>query len=452
MIMIGDKYMSEVRDYARECGVRCRQIRMSKGMSQQQLAEKMNVTSAAVSKWEKEGISNIDHIKKISDVLGQDITADQLDQEGSIGEIGKEILRELVTFDGNLSADWLFDSLYGMKKDRICNELFKLERIGTIVREQFKDFSGEDRDVVFITAKGLIAYKNFESNLEVDLDNVKTWDQILKKGETSVQEVVDNDVTTQFILNDFNYLNSFRFDYLTNLHFNKMNLFVPHEVMRKQNNFWWEVQDALLCGESCYIDVLRRMAQATNRAELDEILLKTPDLAGEAYYDKQYEMEVEATGIDEYAEEALNYFKGKSRYLNVELSDEDKRKQAEKNKNDMKDLREWQYACIDELYVLQSKENKFYESLSFEQKQNVNKWFSYEEIYDFVDKNILPPKTDYERYVNEQLKKMWEYDPTTLNYYYSFTEAWEKNGLAQFIRDRVGIPKIYNEKDISFIK
>ena len=67
------------RDYSKECGIRCRQIRMSKGMSQQALAEKINVTPAAISKWEKEGISNIDYIMTISNVLGQDITSDQFD-------------------------------------------------------------------------------------------------------------------------------------------------------------------------------------------------------------------------------------------------------------------------------------------------------------------------------------------------------------------------------------
>ncbi len=144
--------MSEVRNYARECGIRCRQIRMAKGMSQQQLADKMNVTAAAISKWEKEGINNIDQIMRLSDILRQDITADQLDQEGTVGEVGKEILRRLAFSEGSISADDLFDDMYGMKQNRICNELFKLERIGVIVREQFWDFSNEERDYIFITA------------------------------------------------------------------------------------------------------------------------------------------------------------------------------------------------------------------------------------------------------------------------------------------------------------
>lgn len=89
----------------------------------------MNVTAAAISKWEKDGISNIDHIKRISDFLGQDITADQIDQEGAVSEIGKETLGILVENGGHVDFIFISSNLFGMKLDRISNELFKLERM-----------------------------------------------------------------------------------------------------------------------------------------------------------------------------------------------------------------------------------------------------------------------------------------------------------------------------------
>lgn len=45
---------------ARECGLRCRRIRMAKNMSQQDLADLLFTTPQNISKYEKDGISNID--------------------------------------------------------------------------------------------------------------------------------------------------------------------------------------------------------------------------------------------------------------------------------------------------------------------------------------------------------------------------------------------------------
>ena len=110
--------MEDKKSLSQNCGIRCRQIRMSKGISQQELADKMHVTAAAISKWEKEGISNIDVISELSNILGQDITADQIDQEGSIGEIGKEILTLLVKCNGYQDYSDLCSNMYGILRER----------------------------------------------------------------------------------------------------------------------------------------------------------------------------------------------------------------------------------------------------------------------------------------------------------------------------------------------
>ena len=59
------------RDFAKEYGNRCRQIRMVKGISQQALADMMHTTPQNVSKWEKNGISNVNTVMQLSEVLGQ---------------------------------------------------------------------------------------------------------------------------------------------------------------------------------------------------------------------------------------------------------------------------------------------------------------------------------------------------------------------------------------------
>ena len=95
--------MNSVKSYAMEYGNRCRQIRMAKGLSQSYVAEKMFTTAQNVSSWERSGISDVDKIKQLSEVLSQDIMADEIDQEGIVGEVGREILTILVRQQGCLS-------------------------------------------------------------------------------------------------------------------------------------------------------------------------------------------------------------------------------------------------------------------------------------------------------------------------------------------------------------
>ncbi len=434
----------DIKEPSIECGVRCRQIRMAKGMSQQQLADMLHVSSAAISKWEKEGISDINNIMKLSDALGQDIMADQFDQEGSIGEVGKEILRKLVFGEGYIDTSALFNSLYGMKKDRICNELFKLERIGAVVREQFNDFSGVERDGVFITAKGLIAYKNFDKRDE-DLTKVNTWDRILIDDANSVQDVIDADVTTDLILNKMDFSSAFRFDYLTYLHDKHMNLIVPTKKMIKCNDFWWNAKEPLLCGESCYVDILRRMAQSASRTEMDETLKESMELGliGNRHYDRIYQTEYEETGIDYVAEEAMRYFARISSYLKTSnFTDEEMKKKANVKSDLAKKLLDVEFEDVEIVWKYEDREKEFYKSLPVEKKLNINRWFTEDEIYDFVEKNFLAPVTEYEKMIDRKLHDIWEYDKRTLRYYYNFTESWEKSGLAQYIRDKIGVPKL----------
>ena len=50
---------------AREIGTRVRKFRMLRGWSQKDLGEKIQTTSAAISKYEKEGVHDIDVIKAL---------------------------------------------------------------------------------------------------------------------------------------------------------------------------------------------------------------------------------------------------------------------------------------------------------------------------------------------------------------------------------------------------
>lgn len=145
----------EDKKVAKECGLRLRRVRMAKNMSQQALADKMYTTPQNVSKWENQGISDVDTIKELSRILGQDILSDERNEEGVVGEIGKHILKQVAQNNGFIPVEELINShMYGLNSEIVTDEIFKLERIGMCVREQYRNFYDIEKDMVFITAKG----------------------------------------------------------------------------------------------------------------------------------------------------------------------------------------------------------------------------------------------------------------------------------------------------------
>lgn len=193
----------ENKSLALEVGQRCRRFRNALGVSQQKLADMIGTTPQNISKYEKEGVHDIDIIRYLSSALGHDLMTDEIDEEGTVGEIGKEILDMLVNpnypFDdepyGCITADSLFDSssLYGLPKDRIIKELFKLEKIGLCVREQYIDFYDNNKDDIFITAKGVITLKHIGNiqNQVYNYENVCTY-EMRCEGYESYQAYIDS--------------------------------------------------------------------------------------------------------------------------------------------------------------------------------------------------------------------------------------------------------------------
>lgn len=62
-------------------------------------------------------------------------------------------------------------------------------------------------------------------------------------------------------------------------------------------------------------------------------------------------------------------------------------------------------------------------------------WFSYEEIVDFIEKNICEPVTDEEKDIDEQIRQIFDTVPEVMRYF-TFPYAWEKNGLADKVRGK----------------
>lgn len=446
--------MEENRNYAKECGIRCRQIRMSKGMSQQALADKINVTAAAISKWEKEGIANIDQIMRISNALGQDITADQFDQDGAISEVGKEILRILIKKNGYVDFSYLENNMYGMKGDRVSNELFKLERIGAVIREQYTDYLHKERDSVFITAKGVIAFKN-SIGKDFKILGVTTMDERLNDGATSFQDLIDRDVTTGVLMALGEYPFGFRCDYLRYLY---INFFQP--ITNKDHRIWFQHPQirAELCGESAYIDILRRMAQKATRNDIEGHIawvIRGEDNDIDMGPDDRFWLPQIAAGLDEKNWEAIKYFckeiGSMPSVYNICYTEEDWLKQSKDVdvKNALKELKELDKECEQILQedhtliceILRENEETFFGSMKEEIQKKPDLWFSYEEIKNYIEENILPAETENEKALDSAIHRIWDADEQTMNYYYEFPRSWEANGLAQLVRDRVGVPK-----------
>ena len=81
----------EKENLPKTLGQRCRAARKMKGMTQNDLAMKINMTSQNISKLEKEGIRDVVTEMNISEALGCSLREDAIDKEGTVGEIGKEI-------------------------------------------------------------------------------------------------------------------------------------------------------------------------------------------------------------------------------------------------------------------------------------------------------------------------------------------------------------------------
>ncbi len=425
----------EERDFAREYGIRCRQIRMAKGISQLKLADLMHVTPQAVSKWEKEGVTNVNTVQQLSNVLGQDITADQIDQEGKIGEVGKEILSILVAKKGFVEYEDIHKGLYGMPDDRIGNEIFKLERIGTVVREQYTDYLDQARDSVAITAKGLIVYKNFKEFPDMaGIMETETLEMRLDGEYHSFQEMIEDDKFGK-ILWKLPYHGAYRIDYIYHL----KRAFLNDFPITLPDGYTGFVDPAFfkLKGESCFIDIIDRMIRKENDDSISELMQFYEDLKKEEdiWYDevvyKSLSLDANTASAQRYLSDIYEELPDFREVLakSYDYVDEDDEEAVEAAKELQQDET-----------VNDKPEEVFFKGLPKKIINNCAKWFTKEQVEEYISQNYAPASNDDERKIDEMLKALWELDPWALDYFYRFPEEWERNGLATKIRERFGVP------------
>ena len=461
---------------ATECGLRLRRIRMARNMSQQELAEKMFTTPQSISRYEKEGISNIDTIHRLSEVLGYDLLTSESDAEGTVGEVGKEILSVLVAEGGRIFVSRLIAKhLYGLDMSRATEEIFKLERIGTCVREQYTDLDDRRQDELFLTAKGAITWKNLPGT-----------DYFAQKSE-SLKEVVTYE---QLLASDSNYsgaADSYQ-DFLDRKDWEKKIRRLPTMCSYRTNYIQYLFRHfttgremyapyGLISGESAYFDILFSMAADITKDEIDAYMSPDPEGFREEMEAsvKEIEEEMFLTESDPCKVKARKLFDrvgilenpaySEDQDMDQEPDDEDSaehlpdqarrleqaHRQAESVELEMRrqgtpDFDE-RLEKIHKMYV-DDNESELYGNPAYRIRMNrpegsrspyPTEWFSLAEVEEFIKQNLGPAVTDEEKALDATLAEINALCPATKEYYYSFPQDWEDAGIADRIRGWYGI-------------
>jgi transcriptional regulator with XRE-family HTH domain len=425
-----------------EIGQRCRKFRNALGLSQQALADKIGTTPQNISKYEKDGIHDIEVIQEISKALGHDLLTDEVDAEGIVGEIGREILLILINGKGYVdSYDILSgDKLYGLTEERCTKELFKLEKIGLCVREQYTDFYERKQDKIFVTAKGVITLKHIESvqNMEDKLKDVLTYEMICD-GKTSYQELFDIDILTKKIIN-LKPIKGFRINFIK---------YLRNKCWRSAYDYLDELKDDLfngmtrgiITGTNAYFDILFSMAVGFSRKDAD-FCMECVESEENQEFEELDSLNSELYPDEEIKNRFLWNFKNcvsaaktmlpncvADEKLNSQLSIEE----VEKKRARWEELAD-KFDEQDAFYSKLDLNAIYLEACEKHESKNPLDWFSKEEIETFIRENILPPANEEEKQLEEQLIQIMQMEPGIVKRYFEFTSEWEENGLADLVR------------------
>lgn len=415
---------------AKEYGIRLKRTRCIQGLSQAELAEKVGVVGATIAKWEKEGLKNIEDIQSLSNALGHDLLQDEMNEEGTIGEIEKMLLRYLVMNKGVENSYELTGHLfedYGLSMPRSVKELSKLQRIGLIERECYKNLYGENKDETFITAKGLITIINNNWMENISNTSAITYEKKCQ-GYDSYQEYLDNLNASKSVL-ALEPVNGFRINVI-NYILQKYD-YSKHKYLA--NDFF--------CGRSLYEDLMYAMVQGLNRDIIDKMvsaiiirnkftvgnecirfknniwdmkygnnkevrefmdnLQEKSDLA--IVYDLEDPQYIVNDGIDELDFRLSSYWEMFHENIIYERYRHDIiRNDVDKDSN-IEDFSDYNGNAFD--YIIKKKGEDF------------TKWFSDEEIISFVKENVCPAETEEERHLDGLIKKIMEEDPSIVDYF-----------------------------------
>ena len=434
------------KSMAVEIGQRCRRFRNALGISQHKLADMVGTTPQNISKYEKEGIHDIDIIRYLSSALGHDLMTDEVDEEGSIGEIGKEILTILVESKklfldegGKVEASKLLDGslLFGLPQERVIKEIFKLEKIGLCVREQYIDFYNKEHDVIFITAKGVITLKHIGGlkNEVEDYKNVKTYEMVCE-GHESYQAYIDSEPAEKIIRN-LSVKNGFRVNYICFL----------KKAYDAQNDFLGYLKNYYI-GKTAYVDIVFSMIMEITREKADYMIkLFDENCSEEAQAEFDYLCDQVYEGqynnliyeLKKYIDyDMLDMHMDCDEWLDEINCNEDTSEKYEKIQKNIPADAELEHLINNSVNHLTE---TFTSKLEEHGGENPLYWYSKDEIETFIKKNILGANSEYEEEIEQQLLRINEMVPNLVSAYFDFPTEWEENGLADLVRNLYKVSK-----------
>ncbi len=421
----------------REIGQRCRRFRQLKEMSQQQLADRVGTTAQNISKYEKDGINGIEMIQCISNVLGYDLLKNERDEEGSVGEIGKEILYILVSRKGFCDTEYILEScLHGLSNSQGVNELFKLANIGMCVREKYTGYRNEKIDRIYITAKGFITAKHLRVYEDkIDEYEINTYEKICE-GFSSVQEIIDNNPIQRKIRN-LNCTDDLFFrDLCKHIQYNYQE--GPDEYINRNYELMGSRDPNV--GENAYFNILYCMILDINPEKLKRLKEYCTDFDCSKYFDDTIDARL---GISDPVEDEFSFIlKNKIEGFGPEDCAQIQEDMARERFN-----RKYPDAVYDEELddaienmKKEDHEEEFTESYKFdelaEKKGNmcVSDWFTKEEIINFINRNMISSHNIEEEQSRKDLIDIIKAEPKIIDSYFKFSTQWEENGIADWIR------------------
>ena len=155
-----------------------RESRKKAGLSQEELAEKLNVSRQAITKWETEkGIPDISHLLTISNLFG--IAVDDFISEEKTGAIAKSRLYESITeydIDGKKDFDIKLGSAKSITVKGGCDEKIKV----VISSDSFSEIQQSFKTKI----------DDGRNNIDIDVNKAKSVSETLAKEEIYIDVIL----------------------------------------------------------------------------------------------------------------------------------------------------------------------------------------------------------------------------------------------------------------------
>ena len=358
-----------------------------------------------------------------------------------MAKLESNILKQIAENNGFIPVKDLIDEhMYGLNFQTVTEEIFKLERIGMCVREQYKDFYDVEKDMLFVTAKGVIALNNLSVFGDV---TSKTYEQFLENRST-IQEYYDERKKERIIRN-MRYSGTYRIDYINYLHKRCEKIYIDETENDGYGYGEWTSALPMLPGKSFEVDVIFRMITGLDNKSLYN------NVCGLIEFDRmditmdeaEKAMEIEGRYVATYVpcpDSELGEISEKIKMWNSKITakiNSDKKKAFDRASNEEKKI---YMEGVDEAAFFDENIDYFLDKRNaFVEGKYPSEWFSLDEIKVFIKENFRSAESPKEKEIDRLLAEINTLDPSSLEYY-SCSWAWHNAGIEDLIKSYYNLP------------